>query len=58
MSETEKPKRLEFRIDRIIMDPYYVKTHPFPLKHPNACIINSTGIKEGDYETISAGYWY
>lgn len=55
--ETEKPKHLEFSVDKIIMDPYYIKTHPFPLKHPNACIVDPTGIKEGDYEAISAGYW-
>jgi hypothetical protein len=56
--ETEKPRRLEFRVDNIIMDPYYVKTPVFRLKHPNACVTDlPTGFEAGHYDTMSAGYW-
>jgi hypothetical protein len=55
--ETEKPKHLEFRVDNMILHPHYVKAGPFGLRHPNANIVDSTGIQSGNYDTMSAGYW-
>jgi hypothetical protein len=57
--ETEKPKNLEFRVDNIIIDPYYLKTDKaFQLDHPNVCTSDlPKGVDPGKYDAMSAGYW-
>lgn len=61
IQETRKDKdgrNIEFSVDNIYVDPYFLVTETsFPVHHPNMCTKLPKDKPEGDYQTVSAGYW-